>query len=121
MKNLEKIICVVVFLLFIPNIAFAGFFTMNAVPPAGHNTGGQSAQIEEIPVQDSQDRLIQKRREEAHKLVAEGKELIKKGEKRKNQSLIIKGKIKKEIGEKQLKLLKEQVENKKKEDSHDGW
>ena len=98
--------------------AFAGLFSMNA-PSKEKN---QNEKIEkEIPVQDSLDKLILRRREEAHKLIAEARKLIKKGEKKKDQNLIMKGQIKKEIGEKQLQLLKEQVEKKKQEDAKDEW
>ena len=76
---------------------------------------------DEIPIIDKLDKHLSKRQEEAHRLIAEGRELIKKGEKKKNQDLIIKGQIKKEIGEKQLQTLKEQTESKKKEDENDHW
>ena len=97
------------------NVVYAGFFSMDA--PNKTNSNPQ----EEIPIRDSDFYLIQKHREEAHMLIEEGVKLIKKGEKRKNQSLTIKGKIKKEIGEKQLKSLKEQAENNKKENQNNEW
>lgn len=108
---------------FFPKYAFAGWFSMDMVSPGGNteSTGESLQQTNEIQVLDKTDKLIQRRREEAHKLIAEGNKMIIKGEKRKDQSLIIKGKIKKEIGEKQLKLLKGQVEQKKEEDEKDGW
>lgn len=57
-------------------------------------------------------KLISKRQDEARKLISEGNKLIKKGNKQNNKKLIVKGQIKKEIGQKQLKLLKEEAEDK---------
>lgn len=101
--------------------AFASIFSMSKNPKPESNAAGNTIQNEEIPVFDSVDKLIQKRKNEAYKLIKEAKELIKKGEKRNNQSLITKGKIKKDIGEKQLQVLKEQASNKKAQDKNDGW
>ena len=76
---------------------------------------------DEIPVQDSVDRLLQRRIREAHELINEGNILIRKGQKKKNNSLLTKGRIKKEIGEKQLQFLKGQSEDKKSQDKLDDW
>ena len=103
------------------SIAFGSFFSMDQKPKESKSDKQASSIVEEIPVFDSTDRLIQKRKEEAHKLITEGRGLIKKGEKKKDQTLITRGQIKKEIGEKQLKLLKEQAAIKKNEDKSDGW
>ena len=110
----------ILFLLFcgIQN-AFAGLFSMDSKGQEAPNN--QEQKTREIQVLDSVGKLIQKRREEAYKLISEGAKLIKKGKKKNNQSLIVKGKIKKEIGEKQLQVLKEQSEYKKKEDESYGW
>lgn len=100
------------------------FYTImlnSALSYEGNNAQPKPVKPDEIPILDKADRLILKRREEAQKLIAEGTELIKKGEKKKNQNLIVKGQIKKEIGEKQLKSLKEQAEKKKMEDENDNW
>ena len=78
----------------------------------------QEAQ-EEIPAPLAADKILQRRQDEAHKLIMEGNQLIKKGKKKQDQNLITKGEIKKEIGEKQLQLLKEEIQNRKNETS--GW
>ena len=111
--------------------AFAGWFGMSSgnQGTVKQNTenkqpeaqGQYPVMVEEIPVLDNIDKHILKRQEEAHKLITEGKNLIKQGEKRKRQDLITKGQIKKEIGEKQLQLLKEQAKDKKKEEANDHW
>ena len=110
----SNVVIVLILFLFIPGPAFAGLFSMNAPQK-------QEEKVQEIPVLDTLDKLIIKRRSEAHKLIIEARKLIKKGEKRNDQDLITKGQIKKEIGEKQLQLLKEQVESEKMEDAKDEW
>lgn len=77
--------------------------------------------VEDIKVLDSVDKLIIKRKKEAEKLVLEGNKLIKKGEKRNRKDLITKGQIKKDIGEKQLKILNNMNEDKRKEDESYDW
>ena len=74
---------------------------------------------EEIPAPLAADKILQRRQGEAHKLIMEGNKLIKRGKKKQDQSLITKGEIKKEIGEKQLRILKEEIQNRKNETS--GW
>ena len=69
----------------------------------------------EIPVFFSADKLIHKRQNEARELIFEGIKLIKRGEKKKDESLIAKGQIKKDIGRKQLEILKEQIQTRKNE------
>lgn len=116
----KKIVFLVLFACFIlPSFAFANWFSMNQKPEEGNNT--QEVKQNVIPVIDSIDRLILKRQEEARKLIEEGKKLIKRGGRKNNQDLIMKGKIKKEIGEKQLKVLKEQARSKKAEDANYGF
>ena len=81
--------------------------------------GGQGKNQEEadIPVIFSADERIKKRQKEAYKLIEEGRQLVRKGQKKSDQNLIARGKIKKEIGKKQLELLKEQVEERKRQDN----
>ena len=85
------------------------------------NQPNQIRKNDEIQVLGKADKMLRKRQEEAYKLIAEGKKLIKKGERHKRQDLITKGNIKKEIGENQLKLLKEQTQKKKEEDQSYEW
>lgn len=96
---------------------YAGLFSMENVSEAVSQ--GEPGMAGEIPVFFNADKLIQKRQNEARKLIMEGKKLIQKGEKKKDQNLIAKGQIKKEIGEKQLQVLKEQIQTRKNETS--GW
>ena len=113
---------VLIYLIFSDCSVRAGLITKNhnLYEKAGYkNSEGESepgSDVSNIPVRDNVYKLIQKRQKEAYRLIEEGKELIKKGEKRKNQKLISKGQIKKEIGEKQIALLKEQKENKRQSD-----
>lgn len=93
----------------------AGIFSMDNTSTVNQ---GQGEMAEEIPAFFNADKLIQKRQEEARRLIAEGRKLIEKGEKKKDQSLIAKGQIKKEIGEKQLAVLKEQTRVRKNETSN---
>ena len=131
MKIVFKVLVVLCSMLILPDVAFAGWFGMSS---GNQNTVKQSTEkneqetqgqypvmAQEISVLDNIDKHILKRQEEAHKLITEGKKLIKQGEQRKKQDLIIKGQIKKEIGEKQLQLLKEQAKDKKKEEANDHW
>lgn len=118
---MRKFILILFFLIYTASSAYAGILTMNhnLYEKAGYSGTAQNA--DEIPIVDSTDKLIKKRQEEARKLIVEGKKLIKKGEKKKDQNLITKGQIKKGIGEKQLQSLKEQTENKKKQEQDDAW
>ncbi|GEM_PF-4866365 len=131
MKIVSRIIVILYLMLVLPGAAFAGWFGMssgnqntvkqNTEKKEPDNQGQYPVMAQEFPVLDNIDKHILKRQEEAHKLITEGKGLIKKGEKRKNQDLITKGQIKKEIGEKQLHILKEQATGKKKEEANDHW
>ncbi len=109
-------------LILFPSYVHAGFFSMDK-PPQENTSGasGPPVQTDEIQVFDKTDIFIQKRLEEAHKLIFEGNKMIIKGEKRKDQSLAMKGRIRKEIGEKIVKQLRDQAEQKKTEESKDGW
>ena len=111
---------VLIYLIFSDCSVRAGLITKNhnLYEKAGYkNSEDESgSDVSNIPVRDNVYKLIQKRQKEAYKLIEEGKELIKKGENRKNQKLISRGQIKKEIGEKQIALLKEQKENKRQSD-----
>ena len=121
---MKYIFCILIFLfsiLLLSGSAFANIFSMSKNSQSESKSTKNAKQNEEIPVFDSVDKLIQKRKSEAYKLIKEAKELIKKGEKRNNQSLITRGKIKKDIGEKQLQVLKEQAHDKRREDKNDGW
>lgn len=106
-------IVLIICLLFIPQTSVAGLLSKDA--------SEQTPKDIEIKAIDSEDKLIQKRQKEARKLIEEGRELIKKGEKKNKKELVIKGQIKKEIGEKQLELLQEQVKKKKTEDENYDW
>ena len=113
---------VLIYLIFSDCSVRAGLITKNhnLYEKAGYKNSEDESEsgsdVSNIPVRDNVYKLIQKRQKEAYRLIEEGKELIKKGEKRKNQKLISKGQIKKEIGEKQIALLKEQKENKRQSD-----
>ena len=107
--------------LFIQSKALAGFFTMDTQQGPKANNQEQSNGAEEIPLRDNTYNLIQKRQQEAYELIFQGRELIKKGQKKNDEELITKGKIKKEIGEKQVKALKAQMEQNKNEDQNNGW
>lgn len=116
--NCRNIWILIVVVLFIPPAVYGGFFQGDAKPGLSdvrQNESGQNI------VPDPIDKLIIKRKEEAQKLITEGRELIIKGKRKNNQDLVTKGQIKKEIGEKQLKLLKEQAENRKNSDERSGW
>ena len=119
----KSLIFIILFLLLLskPIIACAGLFTMTMNPAPSSNANQQTPGLQEIPVQDNADKLIERRKMEAYKLINEGRALIKKGEQKEDQQLITRGQIKKEIGEKRLKLLKGQAEDKKKLDEGDGW
>ena len=102
-------------------IFVSGFLLSVNAQLGAQNQPNQMRKNDEIQVLDKADKILRKRREEAYKLITEGKELIKKGEKRNRQDLITKGNIKKEIGENQLKSLKEQTHKKKEEDQSYEW
>ena len=118
--KLSSLILVLILFFVGTNFAYAGLFSMNK-PLQKSSEPGQEIKEEEIPIIDTADKSLIKRRAQAHKLIVEGRELIQKGEKKDNQKLIVKGKIKKEIGEKQLRLIREQIENKKAQDKNDNW
>jgi len=75
--------------------SYAGLFSMDSPPQ--NTSQNQAESNSQINVFFNADKLLQKRKEEAYKLIQEGKKLIKKGEKSKNQQLTTKGQIKKEI------------------------
>ena len=110
---------VIIFLLSFSNQAIAGLFGKNTSSSSG--SGGEQTLTEEIPIRDAAFKMMEKRKIEARKLVSEGLELMREGEKKKNETLITKGRIKKEIGQKQLQVLKEQSEERKKEEQSYGW
>ena len=114
----KKIILLILVLIFVQHdFAFANIFSMDY----GNGSSGQPGQnADDIPVRNEAYKLVQKRKKEAQELIFEGRQLIKKGEKKKDKNLITKGQIKKEIGEKQLHVLKEQEQNNKKDQSY-GW
>ena len=126
MKIIFKLVVICSLILLVASPVYAGWFGMSSAKkntekkePVVQNQGQGMAN--EIPILDTIDKLILKRKEEAHKLIDEGKQLIKKGKNRQRQDLITKGQIKKEIGEKQLLILKEQADSKKKQDESDEW
>lgn len=100
-------------LLMLPYPSYAGLFSMDNQPKNAPKNQGEMT--EQINVFFNADKQMQKRKDEAYKLIEEGKKLIKKGEKSKNQQLITKGHIKKEIGEKQVQLLREQLRERQNE------
>ena len=108
-------------ILMLPTEAFAGLFSKDQLISKKPEGKQEVEKTNEILILDTIAKLIIKRKKEAQKLIMDGKELIKKGEKRKDKGLITKGQIKKEIGEKQLLILKEQADSKKKQDESDEW
>ena len=115
---------VYIFLVFVCCLAFlnsaeAGLFSKNQTSSGETDNVQQSP--DEIPVRDAAFKIIEKRKMEAQKLISEGLHLMREGEKKKDEDLITKGRIKKEIGQKQLQVLKEQSEQKKKEDQSYGY
>ncbi|MBI2995392.1 MAG: hypothetical protein HYY52_01615 [Candidatus Melainabacteria bacterium] len=113
---MKKVVLFLILFLYTTSYSFAGIFSMSS-PPAAN----QEVKQEAISVLDEVDKIFNKRLQEARKLITEGNKLIKKGEKKKKGDLIIKGKIKKEIGENQIQSLKEQIENKKTRDERSNW
>lgn len=120
MSRLYFFLIVTLFLFFFLPRADSGLFshgggeeTKQAAVPQGRT--------EDIKIVDSVDKLIIRRKKEAEKLIADGNKLIKKGKKKNRQDLITKGQIKKEIGEKQLKMIKEMTDNKRKEEEGYEW
>ena len=99
----------------------ANIFSMDNYGLDGDANGKQNEKKDEIPIFLKADKLIQKRREEARKLITEGQKMIKQGEKKNNKSLITKGQIKKEIGQKQLEVLKEQTKIREQENNGSAW
>ena len=100
-----------------PLPSYAGLFSMNNQPSSPPQNQGEMT--EQINVFFNADKQMQKRKDEAYKLIEEGKKLIKKGEKSKNQQLTTKGYIKKEIGEKQVQLLRQQL--KERQNESNSW
>ncbi len=117
--KLVYILLVLVCSLIFSNPAFAGLFSKTQT--SSSSSGNAQLTTDEIPIRDEAFKIMERRKTEAHKLVSEGLELMREGEKKKNETLITKGRIKKEIGEKQLQVLKEQAEEKKKEDKSYDW
>ena len=117
-----KLICtflMMVLLLISSNPAIAGLFNKNQ--PSSSSSGNTQQTADDIPIRDAAFKMIERRKQEAHKLISEGLELMREGEKKKDEVLITKGRIKKEIGQKQLEVLKEQAEQKKKDDQSYGF
>ena len=112
-----KLICtflMIVFLLIFSNPADAGLFGNN--PSSSSSSGISQPSADDIPIMDAIYKAIERHKQEAHKLISEGLNLMREGEKKKDETLITKGRIKKEIGQKQLEVLKKQAEEKKKDD-----
>jgi len=101
------------------NPATAGLFDGNQ-PSSSGNADPQAA-VNNIPIRDAASKIIEKRTIQARELISEGLNLMREGEKKKDETLITKGRIKKEIGKKQLQVLKEQAEQKKKDDQSYGF
>ena len=97
----------------------AGLFGKNQT--SSSSSGNAQSPADEIPIRDEAFKIMEKRKIEARKLISDGLELMRQGEKKKDETLITKGRIKKEIGQKQLEVLKEQAEQKKKEEKSYGW
>ena len=114
-----RLVCVliIIFLLSFSNQAIAGLFSKTIAS----SSSGQQASVEEIPIRDEAFKIMERRKIEARKLISEGLKLMREGEKKKNEVLITKGRIKKEIGQKQLEVLREQAEEKKKDDKSYGF
>ena len=117
--RLACILLIVIGALIFSSPAVAGLFGKNQT--SSSSSGNAQSPVDEIPIRDEAFKIMERRKMEAHKLVSEGLEIMREGEKKKNETLITKGRIKKEIGEKQLQVLKEQTEQKKKEDKNYDW
>lgn len=111
-----KTIIFAIIIIFFSNLSFLSHAQVNV-----QNQTSKKEKTDEISVLDKLDKILMKRQQEAQKLINEGNKLIKKGKKHKRQDLITKGNIKKEIGEKQLKLIREQTQIKKEEDRSYEW
>lgn len=109
------------FLLFVLviNPLMAGSFSNNE--NASSSGAVAASPPSEIPLRDKRYKFLQKREKDARELINEGRTLIKKGEKDKDENQILKGRIKLEIGQKQLMIVKEQFEQKKKEDQSNAF
>ena len=117
-----KLVCtflILMFFLFLLNPAIAGLFDKSQ--SSSSSSGNAQLPADEIPIRDKTFQIMERRKIEAHKLISEGLEMMREGERKKNETLITKGRIKKEIGEKQLQVLKEQAEERKKEDKSYDW
>ena len=113
------IFLILTFLLLFSNPAIAGLFGKSQA--SSSSSGNAQSPADEIPIRDETFKIMERRKMEAHKLVSEGLEIMREGEKKKDTNLISKGRLKKEIGQKQLQVLKEQAEQKKKEDKSYDW
>lgn len=109
----------IAFLVIFSNPAIAGFLGKNQI--SSSSSGNTQLTTDDIPIRDESFKIMERRKMEAHKLISEGLGLMREGEKKNNETLITKGRIKKEIGTKQLQVLKEQAEQKKKEDKSYDW
>ena len=109
----------IAFLVIFSNPVIAGFWGTNQI--SSSSSGNTQLTTDDIPIRDEAFKIMERRKMEAHKLISEGLGLMREGEKKNNETLITKGRIKKEIGTKQLQVLKEQAEQKKKEDKSYGW
>ena len=117
----KYLIVILILFLSCPSIAYAGLFSMSKPLQTSSGSLQEGKPEEEIPVVDTTDKLFSRRQQEAHKLIVDGRELIKKGERKNNHNLVMKGKIKKEIGETQLKAIRDQIKSKKTLDKNDDW
>ena len=120
MKKL--LVIILVFCILTVNPALANILSMftgsdNSNTPNENMASGNNT----IPIVDSTDKHLQKRLQEAQALIYEGRMLLKDGKQRNKKDLITKGKIKKEIGEKQLEIIKRQMEEKKEQDHRNEW
>ncbi len=117
--RLTYILLILIGSLIFSNPATAGLFSKSQ--PSSSSSGNAQLLADEIPIRDEAFKIMERRKIEAHKLISEGLEIMREGEKKKDETLITKGRIKKEIGKKQLQVLKEQAEQKKKDDQSYGF
>lgn len=115
------ILVAIIFVISTSNAAFANIFSKFASQDSNNDSKKQVDNANEIPIIDSTDKLLQKRLQEAQSLIHEGRQLIKKGEISDRKDLITKGKLKREIGEKQVEAIRQQVKDKKEQDKRDEW
>ncbi len=115
------ILIVIIFVISTADAAFANIFSKFASQDSNNDSKKQADNVNAIPLIDTTDKLLQKRLQEAQSLIHEGRQLIKRGETSNRKDLITKGKIKEEIGSKQVEAIKQQVKDKKEQDKRDEW